>query len=142
MGIDDRILAKIGPAPDWAQILPPCAESSCVFLASLHCLLSINGGAAENWPRVGLEAFATGVPVVAENRWGWREMVEHGKTGLLANNAEEFVEYTNQLAENDDYRLELSSTARKRLLTYIAEESRIWHRWNQLFKQVEARPLP
>jgi FkbM family methyltransferase len=28
------------------------------FFATLHCLLPVNGGARENWPRAGLEAFA------------------------------------------------------------------------------------
>jgi len=34
------------------------------YFAMLHCLLPVNGGARENWPRAGLEAFAAGCPVV------------------------------------------------------------------------------
>ena len=26
---------------------------------------------------------AAGVPIVAQNDWGWREMIEHGVTGFL-----------------------------------------------------------
>jgi glycosyltransferase involved in cell wall biosynthesis len=37
----------------------------------------------ENFPYAGLEAMASGVPVVASQCGGYEEMIEHGKTGLL-----------------------------------------------------------
>jgi FkbM family methyltransferase len=41
-----------------ASILRPMAMPTPQFFATLHCLLPVNGGARENWPRAGLEAFA------------------------------------------------------------------------------------
>ena len=53
----------------------------------------VNGGARENWPRAGLEAMAAGVPIVAQNDWGWREMIEHGVTGFLGGDDCELADY-------------------------------------------------
>ena len=52
------------------------------FLGRCHAMLGLNGGARENWPRIGLEAMAAGVPLVAQNQWGWREMIVDGADGL------------------------------------------------------------
>lgn len=41
-----------------------------------------------------LEAMASGLPVVVENVGGMREYVQHGRTGFLCNDLEEFVRYT------------------------------------------------
>ena len=66
LGIDERTQQKLGPAPAWADCLKPMALSAQDFFRQLHCTLPINGGARENWPRVGLEAMAVGVPIVAQ----------------------------------------------------------------------------
>ena len=70
MGWAPRIARKIGGPPPWAEVLRPCEETAQEFYASLHCLMAANGGARENWPRVGLEAMASGVPLVVDNAWG------------------------------------------------------------------------
>lgn len=98
LGINERVQEKLGASPIFADCLKPAAIPVQQFLANLHCLLPVNGGARENWPRAGLEAMAAGVPVVTQNDWGWTEMIEHGETGFLADNDCELAHYTALLA--------------------------------------------
>lgn len=140
MGWNDRLAHKLGKPPEWAEVLPPCAESSRDFMQKLHCLMAINGGAQENWPRIGLEAMSTGVPVIAENQWGWREMVVHGETGFLANNDQEYAYYAGYLAMNEDARQKIIKNARERLVEELAKPEVIRSQWQQVFDYVESLP--
>ena len=87
-------------------------------------LLGLNGGARENWPRVGLEAMAAGVPLVCENRWGWREMVRDGETGFLADSDEEIVCHLTQLAYDEPLRQKFIRRAREHV-EQLADAERI-----------------
>ena len=133
LGMNDRTHEKLGTPPEWADCLKPMAIEAKQFFANLHCLLPVNGGARENWPRAGLEAMAAGVPIVAQNEWGWREMIEHGVTGFLGNCDEELAHYAAMLAYNESLRLEIATNARRRLETELANPNRIWEGWKQLF---------
>ncbi len=48
-----------------------------------------------------IEALACGTPVIAMNRGAMPEIIEHGVTGFLANNEEEFIEYMRRIDEID-----------------------------------------
>lgn len=48
-----------------------------------------------------IEALACGTPVIAMNRGAMPEIIEHGVTGFLANNEDEFVEYMQRIDEID-----------------------------------------
>ncbi len=48
-----------------------------------------------------IEALACGTPVVAMNRGAMPEIIDHGVTGFLANNEEEFAEYMKRVGEID-----------------------------------------
>ncbi len=48
-----------------------------------------------------IEALACGTPVIAMNRGAMSEIIEHGKTGFLANNEKEFGEYMDRIDEID-----------------------------------------
>lgn len=133
LGCDERTLAKIGSPPTFADCLKPNAMPVQQFLALLHCLMPINGGARENWPRAGLEAMAAGVPVVAQNLWGWREMIEHGVTGFLADNDCELAHYTAVLAYDEPFRLRIAKQARERLVDELCSESVVSGLWSSLF---------
>lgn len=133
LGMDDRTHGKLGAVPAFADCLKPMAISVQQFLSTLHCLLPVNGGARENWPRAGLEAMATGVPIVAQNDWGWREMVEHGVTGFLGSDDCELAHYAAMLAHDEKLRLKIINDARERLVAELANPERIWAAWQRLF---------
>jgi len=141
LGLDDRTQTKLGKAPPWADCLKPTAIPVQQFFAALHCLLPVNGGARENWPRAGLEAMAAGVPIVAQNDWGWREMVEHGTTGFLGSCDEELAHYTAMLAYDEQLRLRIVHAARERLINDFANPETIWACWQRLFETVTGKRL-
>ncbi len=59
-----------------------------------------------------LEARGAGLPVVAMNRGGIPEIVEHGRHGLLANSEQEFADHLVTLASDDPLRHRLAAQAR------------------------------
>jgi hypothetical protein len=134
MGWNDEVARKVGGPPAWAECLPPDAVSVQVFLASLHCMIQINGGAEENWPRSGLEAMAAGVPIVAPNRWGWREMIRHGETGYLAETDDEVAYYAARLAYDEPHRLAMAGEARRVLEEELASPAALWQAWRPVLE--------
>ena len=137
LGINDRVQEKLGASPIFADCLKPGAIPVQQFLANLHCLLPVNGGARENWPRAGLEAMASGVPVVAQNDWGWQEMIDHGETGFLANNDCELAHYAATLAYDETLRQRIIESAFLRLADDLANGKVIWEKWQSLFESLQ-----
>lgn len=136
MGIDERVQQKLGKPPWWADCLPVLAIPIKEFYARLHCFLAINGGAAENWPRVGLECFATGVPMVTQDAWGWKEQIIHGETGYLAKDDQELAHYAAILAHDETTRKRIATQAYVRLCDELASPDKIWQGWEKLFNEV------
>jgi hypothetical protein len=136
MAWDDSVARKLGPPPPWAECLPALAETPQQFFSTLHCMMQVNGGAEENWPRSGLEAMACGVPVVAQNRWGWKEMIRHGETGFLADSQDELAYYAARLAYDEDLRMEITYRARRALDKQLADPAAIWSGWQRLFESL------
>jgi glycosyltransferase involved in cell wall biosynthesis len=60
-------------------------ENVPAYLSAVD-LLAVPSAEIDNIPRVILEAFAAGVPVVAFNAGGIPELIRHGETGLLTDN--------------------------------------------------------
>jgi glycosyltransferase involved in cell wall biosynthesis len=56
---------------------------------------------AEPFGLVMLEAMAAGTPVVAFDHGSVREVIDHGRSGFIANNMDEFVEMTARAADID-----------------------------------------
>ena len=133
MGVDDRIRRWIGLAPTWAQALAPCALPARDFYRRLHCLMPINFSAQESWPRVGLEAMAVGVPIVAPRQAGWCDMITHGENGFLASTPEEFADLGTQLANDEPLRQRIAIQARLKLEQELANPDPIWSGWQRLF---------
>jgi len=136
MAWDEAVARKLGPPPAWAECLPAMAETPRQFLATLHCMMQVNGGAEENWPRSGLEAMASGVPVVAENRWGWKEMIRHGQTGFLADSHDELAYHAARLAYDEELRMEIAQRARRALENHLADPATTWSGWQRLFESL------
>ncbi len=132
-----RLLHWCGKPPEWVDGLASCAETSQGFLGSLHALIQANGGAGENWPRVGLEAMAAGVPVIAENAWGWREMVKDGVTGCLCNKPWELADKAAELACDEPKRQGIIEAARE-AVAKLSDPLPIWAGWERMFKGLGA----
>jgi glycosyltransferase involved in cell wall biosynthesis len=138
MGWNQRIERKIGPPPAWAEVLAPNAEPVREFLGSLHCLVHLHDEAVENWPRVGLEAMAAGVPVIADRRGGWCEMIEHGDSGYLVESVDEAAWYATLLARDRQERMRIVINARRRVED-LARPGPILAAWKDLFGDLGTR---
>jgi hypothetical protein len=143
-GVDLRVFAqgwsegariKAGSLPPWAVGWPQDTLDSRSFLAACHALLCVNGGDEENWPRVGLEAMAAGVPVIAEKLWGWPEMIDHGVTGLLCHTPADVVDAIIRLEKDADFRMGIVQQAREAVERLTAPEN-IGACWRNLFRSI------
>jgi hypothetical protein len=141
LGVDERTRGKIGNPPWWADYLRPMAIPVREFYSRLHCLAPINGGARENWPRAGLEAMAAGVPVVAQNDWGWKEMIVHGETGFLGGDDYELAHWVAVLAHDESLRLRMVRRAYERLCDELASPKALAAAWLTLFDSVTANRM-
>ncbi|MGO9114403.1 MAG: glycosyltransferase [Thermoguttaceae bacterium] len=132
MGWTTQLDRKCGVRPPWAETLAPQQVAVPEFLGRCHAMVGLNGGARENWPRIGLEAMAAGVPLVCQNQWGWREMIEDGVTGFLTRDDEEMAFRLAQLAYDEDLRQTIVALARAHVCDLACPE-RIGRQWHQLF---------
>ena len=68
---------------------------------------------------------ATGIPVVASEDRGHRELVKHGVTGFLfhQNNEDEFVDYVVKLANDAELRRTMGLAAREHIQSFSLTES-------------------
>ena len=80
---------------------------------------------------------ACGVPVVAENRWGWREMICHGQSGLLADSDDELAFQAARLAYDEKFRIEIARRARRALEEELANPNAIWAGWRALLGRID-----
>jgi glycosyltransferase involved in cell wall biosynthesis len=104
-----------------------------------HALPRVTGLAEHNGPRSGLEAMASGVPVVVQNAWGWREMVRHGRTGFLASSDHELAYYAARLAYDEDLRLRMATRARRALEDELANPDVLWAAWRNVFASLGSK---
>ena len=128
MGIGESTKRTVGKPPPWATALEEGAMRPLEFHRQLHAYINMNWQDRENWPRVGLEAMAYGVPLVAENKWGWREMIISGESGFLYDCFSDMVDFAKQLERDEDFRLRIVAAGRKRL-EQIADPEPIWRAW-------------
>ena len=143
MAWSKQVQKKCGSPPDAikATLLTSCAEPVQDFYGNVHAMVAINGGARENWPRTGLEAMASGVPVIAQGQWGWNEMIEHGVTGMLAaekNEYHELAECIATLADNEVLRQEIIQHAREMVVDELANPAKIWEDWKVMLESLGA----
>jgi len=129
MGVNDRVMRHIGGAPSWAECIYVGGMEARQFYRQLHCLAPINGKAVENWPRVGLEAMASGVPVVAEAKGGWLEMLSKD-TGILTDDVGQGV---NELMHDEWLRLNLAEKAREHVKR-LSNPNDLIKNWSKVFQ--------
>jgi hypothetical protein len=141
MGWTLALNRKCGQPPKWAQTFTPQQIPVPEFLSRCHAMIGLNGGARENWPRIGLEAMAAGVPLVVQNLWGWREMIVHGETGFLCDNDQDFAFYLALLARDEGLRLRIADNARS-AVERMANPMIIGQQWRTLFESLKPESVP
>ena len=137
LGWEPACARAIGDPPPNAECLATGAEPVPEFLKTLHCYCQLNGSAVENWPRTALEAMAAGVPIVAEARGGWPEMLEHGRTGFVCRSDAETAHWIAHLAYDEERRQDIIARAYRRLVSRLADPEDCWSRWDRLFESLE-----
>lgn len=140
LGADERVRRQVGRRK-YAEVLAPGAMPTRLFYNKLHAMICYNSTAKENWPRVGLEAMACGVPLVADGHWGWEEMIRHGETGFLAQRTSEFTEYLRLLEADEAIRLRIAQQARRSLKQDLACPDVIWRGWCGIWRDIGAGHL-
>lgn len=114
LGFDQRSEAKIGRPYDWIQIAHNEREVSQQAFYKHSRIVLQPTDTTENWPRIGLEAMASGSVLIVDNRGGWQQMVEHGKTGWLCDNERDFIYYASKMAYEPSFRDDMAAAARER----------------------------
>ncbi|MCF7907754.1 MAG: glycosyltransferase [Candidatus Omnitrophica bacterium] len=78
----------------------------------------------ESFGRVVIEAFACGVPVIASNLGGFKEIIEQGKDGILVEpkNSEAIGQAILQLVKDPQYAQRLTECARRKVERFYASE--------------------
>ncbi len=89
----------------------------------------------DTFGQVVMEAMATGLPVVVTDRGGPRELVDHGVTGFIADDAS-FVPQVRRLVESSALRTTMGQNAR------AAAEARSWTRIFDDLMDLYARAAP
>ncbi len=87
--------------------------------------------------RAFLEAFASGVVVIADNRGGAKQLIKNGVTGFLVDSADEASYFASHLAFNDDLRRSMASLAYVELTQKgHGNADSCWLWWEDLLKKV------
>jgi glycosyltransferase involved in cell wall biosynthesis len=123
-----------GYAPGWAFAWPPEEFPVPKYMGMIHALLCI-GDCDENWSRVVLEAFAAGVPVIADRRGGFCEQLLQGEIGMLCSSTADVTSAIVRLATAEDYRLRLVKRARE-ALAELASPDQIGKFWKLLVGEI------
>lgn len=137
LGYGKLVEEKIGSPPGWIRTAKshyelPVAE----FYRECDVVLQPSD-LTENWPRVGFEAMASGCVLIVDNRGGWRQMVEHGKTGWLCDSAEDFIKYASLMAQEPEMRMEMAGAARERGRLLAGEET-ARKSWEAVFEEISS----
>jgi len=128
---------KCGPPPQWARVYPPGSLTAGELLPNLHALVQMTdpAGPAENWPRVGLEAMAAGVPIVADHRGGWKEMLQDAHNGFLVDSPADAVDRLDALLHFSALRHAIANAAHFAMLK-LTDPEVIGAGWLALFKDL------
>ncbi|WP_370639107.1 sugar transferase [Cohnella sp. REN36] len=94
----------------------------------------------EGIPRIVMEAMAFGKPVVATDALGTRELVSHGRTGLLAplGRPDLLAEALERLMGDEDLRVRMGAEARRVVETQFTERI-VVERLSRLYAELDPR---
>lgn len=117
-GTEQAWLAENLPGAEFTGVVDPNAVARIYANMDVFVFPS----RTDTFGNVVQEALATGVPAVVTNSGGPKFIVDHGLTGFVAQNDEEFCRYAVQLAQDGELRRRMAAAARKQM------ESRSWDR--------------
>ena len=139
LGFDHRSEGKIGKPYDWIRTARDQNEvSQQDFYA--HCEIVLQPtDTTENWPRIAFEAMSSGSVLIVDNRGGWQQIVEHGKTGWLCNHERDFIYYASKMAYEPDLRDEMAAAAREHGLRLGGLEASV-ESWKEVFEEMGKLP--
>jgi len=102
---------RLGLLPDILQFRGSVSDMRSVYHKAAVCVLTSD---FEGTPNVLLEAMASGLPVVATQVGGVPEIVQHGRTGFLAepDDLNGLVAALVELVKNSELRMEMGRRAR------------------------------
>jgi glycosyltransferase involved in cell wall biosynthesis len=139
LGFNARCEEKIGTPFEWMRCATDQSEISQQEFYR-HCDIILQpSDTTENWPRVGFEAMASGSILIVNNRGGWQQMVEHGKTGWLCDGDSDFIYYASKMAYEPEVRMKMAEAARQRGQELGGMAASIAS-WRTIFAQIEQLP--
>jgi hypothetical protein len=139
LGFDHRSEEKIGKPYDWIRCARDHHEVSQQEFYR-HCEIILQpSDTTENWPRIGFEAMASGSVLIVDNRGGWQQMVDHGKTGWLCDHERDFIYHASKMAYEPNLRDDMAEAARERsqLLGGLEQSCASWA---EVFEQMSKLP--
>lgn len=139
MGFGPDVRQKTGDPPPWVlTISHPFDMSQQNFYRNCDIILQPSS-IAENWPRIGFEAMSSGSVLIVDNAGGWKQMIEHGKTGWLCDSPHDFIHYASKMACEPEMRRDMALAAREKAETLggLNESARSWR---HVFAQMEKLP--
>jgi hypothetical protein len=135
LGFDHRSQQKIGRPYDWIRTAIDqnhCSQQEFYR----HCEIVLQpSDTTENWPRVGLEAMASGSILIVDNRGGWQRQIEHGVTGWLCDHERDFIYYASKMAYEPLLRSQMALRARDRV-ELLAGADASAQSWNNVFNVI------
>jgi glycosyltransferase involved in cell wall biosynthesis len=145
-GWGDNALYKIGnpcdPSSKWNGELNVTLHdhiSDPIHMAELygksHCLIHYYPF-TESFGISTAQAMLSGCVPIGADAQGFRDQIEHGKTGFLCNSADEASYYASYLAFNPNVREEISKAARTFVLDEgVGNPEKAWPWWNFILKE-------
>ena len=100
--------------------------------------IMVHASSWEGMPFAILEAMALGLPVVATNVVGNRDLVVPGETGFLAAGAPAFLQALQTLANSGGLRRKMGEAGRRRVVNEF-DQLRLGERWMDLYERVKKK---
>ncbi len=82
---------------------------------------------------------ASGSVLIVDNRGGWQQMIEHGKTGWLCDHERDFIYYASKMAYEPNQRADMAAAAHARGQLLGSLEQSIAS-WNEVFSIINQLP--
>lgn len=132
LGHSDNVAKKIGtPPPSTDYMLWPAGGiESAEFYRRVHCIVHATDNSRENLPRVLLEAWATGTIFIAEDNYGFPELIQDGVNGFLCRSPEHMAATATMVASDEALRERVVEGGLKSLDRFSAAKS--WATWERV----------